>query len=97
MPTLLSKVDFQGKVLQEEKVIPRQSYEKIILETIKTISNIMNAVCHDNQWHFACLSEPLLFYFKIHPATEDFFFIKIIYVITNRMFNKTYFNRSEFA
>lgn len=52
MPILLSKVDFQGKVLQEEKVIPRQSYEKIISETLKTISNIMNAVCHDNQWHF---------------------------------------------
>lgn len=50
MPTLLSKVYFQGKVLQEEKL--RQSYEKIILETLKTISDIMNAGCHDNQWHF---------------------------------------------
>lgn len=52
MPTSLSKVYFQGKVLQEEKLILRQSYEKIILETLKTISDIMNAGCHDNQWHF---------------------------------------------
>lgn len=59
-------------MLQEEKVFLRQSYEKIILETLKTIFDIMNAGCYDNQWHFCQFLRAfiILFYFQIHPATK---------------------------